>query len=206
MQAAVRIPVHDRVGLKALCRYIARPPLSGERLAELPEGLLSLRLKRPWFDGTTHLVLSPSELIERLIPLIPRPRSHIVRYHGVLAPAAGWRFQIVPAPHASDPKPLRQEGSPSVRDDRIPWAALLMRTFRTDVLACPRCAGRMTVLSAVLESRAAAAIRPAAILEHLGLDTEPPHVSSPRAPPTLIDGAAPAPNWDGIDPPAPKWE
>ena len=37
------------------------------------------------------------ELLERLAPLIPPPRAHQVRYHGVLAPCAGGRDRIVPA-------------------------------------------------------------------------------------------------------------
>jgi hypothetical protein len=53
IQAAVRIAARDRKGLEALCRHVARPPLSAGRLAELPDGQLSLRLKRAWSDGTT---------------------------------------------------------------------------------------------------------------------------------------------------------
>jgi hypothetical protein len=37
-----------------------------------------------------------SELIERLVPLIPPPRAHQVRYHGILAPGASQRDRIVP--------------------------------------------------------------------------------------------------------------
>lgn len=56
VHANVRVAANDRRGLETLCRYIARPPLSDERLQERPDGTLSLRLKRPWSDGTTHLV------------------------------------------------------------------------------------------------------------------------------------------------------
>ena len=35
-------------------------------------------------------------LIERLLALVPRPRRHLVTYHGVLAPAASLRPRIVP--------------------------------------------------------------------------------------------------------------
>jgi hypothetical protein len=38
-----------------------------------------------------------SELIERLVPLIPPPRAHQVRYHGILAPCASLRSRVVPA-------------------------------------------------------------------------------------------------------------
>ena len=49
---------------------------------------MSYALKRRWKDGTTHIVLSPQVLIERLLALVPRPRKHQLTYYGVLAPAA----------------------------------------------------------------------------------------------------------------------
>ena len=36
------------------------------------------------------------ELLERLAPLIPPPRAHQVRYHGILAPWASGRDRVVP--------------------------------------------------------------------------------------------------------------
>jgi hypothetical protein len=54
------------------------------------------RFKRAFRDGTTHVVLSPTEFIERLAAQVPPPRRHMVTYHGVLAPAAGYRDQVVP--------------------------------------------------------------------------------------------------------------
>jgi hypothetical protein len=56
----------------------------------------ALRLKTRWRDGTTHILMERSERIERLIPLIPPPRAHQVRYHGILAPSASQRDLIVP--------------------------------------------------------------------------------------------------------------
>ena len=76
---------------------MARPPLASGRLEKLDDDLLSFRLKTPWSDGTTHLVLSPMELIEKLAALVPPPRVNLVRYHGVLAPNAKDRARIVPA-------------------------------------------------------------------------------------------------------------
>lgn len=57
--------------------------------------MLRLRLKTRWRDGTTHVLMKRSELIERLVPLIPPLRAHQVRYHGILAPGASWRDLIV---------------------------------------------------------------------------------------------------------------
>jgi hypothetical protein len=96
LHAGVGVPARDRRRLERLCRYVARPPLANERLEERPDGTLALRLKTRWRDGTTHILMERSELIERLVPLIPAPRAHQVRYHGILAPGASQRDQVVP--------------------------------------------------------------------------------------------------------------
>ncbi len=58
-------------------------------------GQVQLELKTPWRDGTAHLVLSPLEFLQRLAALVPRPRLHLIRYHGVLAPNARLRTRVV---------------------------------------------------------------------------------------------------------------
>ena len=96
LHAATRIEADDRSRLERLCRYVIRPPLAAGKLRVLDEETLSFTLKTPWSDGTTHLVLSPLELIEKLAALVPPPRLNLVRYHGVLAPNAASRDRIVP--------------------------------------------------------------------------------------------------------------
>jgi hypothetical protein len=44
----------------------------------------------------THIVMSPLEFVQRLAALVPRPRLHLVRFHGVLAPNARLRPDIIP--------------------------------------------------------------------------------------------------------------
>jgi hypothetical protein len=97
LHAAVAVPARDRRRLERLCRYVARPPLANGRLEEHPDGRLALRLKTRWRDGTSHILMERSELIDRLVPLIPPPRAHQVRYHGILAPCASRRDRVVPA-------------------------------------------------------------------------------------------------------------
>ena len=74
-----------------------------ERLEPLADGRLLYRFKRPWRDGTTHIVMEPLELLEKLSALVPAPRAHLTRYAGVLAPAAKWRSRIVPESSSSSP-------------------------------------------------------------------------------------------------------
>jgi hypothetical protein len=59
-------------------------------------GEVELKLKTPWRDATTHLVISPLEFMQRLAALVPRPRLHLIRFHGVLAPNAKLRPLVVP--------------------------------------------------------------------------------------------------------------
>ncbi len=97
LHAAVRCEAHERKRLERLCRYITRAALSDEGLRLNAAGQVELELKTPWRDGTTHLVMSPLRLMQRLAALVPRPRLHLIRFHGVLAPNAKLRASVVPA-------------------------------------------------------------------------------------------------------------
>jgi hypothetical protein len=96
LHANVRIPASERSRLERLCRYVGRPPLANERLGPLSDGRIGYRLKRPWSDGTTFVVFGRQALIEKLVALVPPPRVHQIRYHGVLASHARLRPLIVP--------------------------------------------------------------------------------------------------------------
>ena len=68
--------------------WLTRPPLAAGHLHRVDADHLTFRLKTPLSDGTTHLLLSPLELLEKLAGLIPPPRLNRVRDHGLLAPHA----------------------------------------------------------------------------------------------------------------------
>jgi len=147
-----------------------------ERLSLLPDGRVTYGLRHPWRDGTTHVVFEPLDLVARLAALVPPPRVHLVRYHGILAPAAQARSAVVPVPQGPAPEPRAHAGCaaeparpPRPRPRNYTWAELMRRVFEVDVLACPRCAGQMRILAAIHSTEA---IR--AILECLGLPRAPP--------------------------------
>jgi hypothetical protein len=94
LDASVCIHGADRAGLERLLRYCARPPFALERLEQLAHDQLVYRFPRPQPDGRAELRLTPLQLIERLAALIPPPRIHRHRYHGVLAPNAPQRAQL----------------------------------------------------------------------------------------------------------------
>ena len=91
LHAAVRWGADQRKELEHLCRYITRPAIANERLKRNRAGDVVLQLKSTFKDGTTHIVMSPLEFMQRLAALVPRPRLHLIRFHGVLAPGAKLR-------------------------------------------------------------------------------------------------------------------
>ena len=202
----------------------------------MADGRLAYRLKTRWRDGTTHVLMERHELLERLAPLIPPPRAHQVRYHGVLAPCASGRSRVVPSkegheagfgdasdrrnlwltaevevevespvrmimgPHdlesgaaesSGESIPLGPDRHPAdwldatrralerreepVPQRRVAWADLLQRVFEVDALVCPKCGGRMRVLSAITDPTVAARI-----LRCLALPARAPPLATAR--------------------------
>jgi hypothetical protein len=135
----VRASAKDKQQRERLCRYLLRPPLSNDRLSRLPDGRYSLRLKKPWSDGTVAQISSGEELLARLVVLVPPPKVHTVRYYGVFAPRSRLRRLIVPetAPTADRAERRHAGGKdgPSSRDSaqarrrRMSWASLLRLVF-----------------------------------------------------------------------------
>ena len=64
-------------------------------LTMVPGGKVKLSLKRPFSDGSTHLIMTYGEFIEKLAALIPPPKTHLVRWSGSFAPNCKYRKKIV---------------------------------------------------------------------------------------------------------------
>ncbi len=112
--------------------------------------------------------------------LVPRPRFNCIRFHGVLAPNAKLRPQIIPG------RPVTAHNTSDELDGalhhassaRMSWARLLKRVFDIDVEHCPHCGGKLKIIAAIEEPGVIARI-----LAHLGLPTRAP----PRAPARSFD-------------------
>jgi hypothetical protein len=180
LHANVWVPPNDRAHLEQLCRYLLRPPLAQHRVHLRADGRVLVELKTVWRDGTSHLLFEPIELLEKLAAITPRPAINLLLYHGLLAPHARWRSQVVgygrPAP------PQAPEVHPRPRGAGTPgpwtWAALMRRVLTIDVLACPRCGGRLRVIATIQDPLAVPAI-----LARLGRSDHPePPGPAPPAP------------------------
>jgi putative transposase len=167
------------------------------QLGHVPEdGRLVYHLKRTFSDGASQVTFTPKTLLRRLVPLIPRPRVHLVRYHGIFSPrcraprataaasAADPRHKHA-APEASSPAPSEpsrdDHAFPEVplRPRRLPWAQLLRRVHRVDVHTCPDCRGSLRILAFLTDPDVTAAI-----LICLGLHATGTHGGTSKTPPT----------------------
>jgi len=70
-----RIAFGPRAGQKVLTVQGAMPAPANERVQTSAAGQVVLKLKTPWRDGTTHLVMSPLEFVQRISAVEPRNRS-----------------------------------------------------------------------------------------------------------------------------------
>ena len=153
LHAATRATAMDIAGREALLRYVLRPPIAQERLEQVESGLVRIALKRAYADGTIAVEMDPLSLLCRLATSVPPPRFHTVKYAGVLAPASPWRSRIAPrqttppAVEASEEQAPDEEHPKRAIGTYRPWAELLKRTFDVDVLQCPKCKGRMTLIA-----------------------------------------------------------
>jgi hypothetical protein len=165
LHAAVRVEAHDRTRLEQLCLYITRPALSGEWVRLDAAGQVELRLKRPWRDRTTHLVMSPLEFMQRLAALVPAaeaaphpvwlPRNFAARSERTPASRtrrAGREREAAGAGGTAGVTRGRGRGKccrgcrargeiAQARPNRISWARLLKRAVDIDMQHCPNCGG-----------------------------------------------------------------
>jgi hypothetical protein len=131
-------------------------------------------------------------MLERLAVLIPRPRVNLVLYHGVLGARAAWRSRVVAFGTAGETAALdaalpdtRHPARPAAAGGRC-WAELMLRSYGLDVLACPRCGGRLRLV-ALIDDRAAVA----RIIRHLGLPADLPAMRRGRPPPLVDEDLTP---------------
>ena len=207
--------------LEHLLRYCARPPFALERLSVIrgPAGRITQvryvlprhkaanwvgrgrgrKSTRPGANGVVEL--TPFEFLNRLADLVPPPRKHRHRYHGVFAPNhrlrkavtslavgnGGKRGDTATGGHASDDHATggccdANHATQKLRShdtSRIAWAKLMARMGEEFPLQCPGCGGDIRLIAFITEP---GPIRK--ILTHLGEPLEPPPVSPARGPPT----------------------
>jgi hypothetical protein len=164
LHAGIAAKASQRDKLEHLARYVSRPPVATERLSLTEGGLVRLALKTAYRDGTTHVIFEPEDCIARLAALVPKPRAHLARYHGVFAPASPDRSRVVPGTRGVVSTQAGQGGEPSDTDRQrsLTWAQRLKRVFACfgvaslawiDIETCRRCGGQLKVIASTASLR-----------------------------------------------------
>ena len=247
VDAGVCIEADDRAALERLLRYCARPPFAMDRLRKEGAALVYRCAKQHSEPGSEkrgvkvdELHLTPLELIAHIAALVPPPRTHRHRYFVVLAPNSPLRAAVtalaapahpakqvvvqaepaitgVGAPGVVVPgnavPPMPEPAPPKRSPAHYLWVVLIARIYEVFPLLCPKCGGQMRLIAFITEG-----VQIRKILDHIGVDSEPPHISPARGPPLWEDcddaqmgeGAQTEPDWatdwDRAAQPAPDFE
>jgi hypothetical protein len=145
----------------ARLRRPAIRPLQSDIFRAIPGSRCSIKRsartsRRSWLGGSSGAVPSRVSL-KRSSGRSLTPRLNLIRFHGVLGPAAKWRRSVVPTAASSLANPGAETacdcGNQPKRDSNrrrnYTWAALMARVFEVDVLECPQCKGRLRILAAI---------------------------------------------------------
>ncbi len=153
LHAGVSANAHQRDKVERLCRYIARPAVSTHRLERFPDGKISYELKTPYKNGTTHVVFEPLDFIARLAALVPKPRVHLTRFHGLFAPNSKHRGRVTGEAKRNKNQltAIDVPQSCEERRSKMSWAMRLKRVFNIDVTVCRHCQGFVRIIACIEE-------------------------------------------------------
>jgi Putative transposase len=168
---SVRLEAGDSAGVQRLIEYFLRCPCSQARMIEVTdagkviyktehkavgrfpepgEGELLAGPSRNFqvFDPLDFLAACPAVASERrrkVTQHLPNLGEHLVRYYGWYSnQTRGQCAQRQPPAAAGPVAPPR---SPSAREARKGWAALIKKVYESDPLCCPKCGSAMKIIA-----------------------------------------------------------
>jgi hypothetical protein len=137
----------DHNGLERLGQYIIRAPISQERMTYVPSSEAADGVARVIYkakDGRTTKTFLAMDWLAHLITHIPNKGEQMVRYYGYYSnKSRGMRnkagiAEVVPALIDTDI---------SKKDFRRNWSRLIQKIYNVDPLVCPKCTGKMRIIS-----------------------------------------------------------
>ena len=99
------------------------------------------------------MVFEPLDFIARLAALVPKPRVHLIRFHGVFAPNSKQRPRVT-GDTLEKQNQLTVPESPASGEERrskMSWAMRLKRVFNSDITVCRYCQGTVKVIACIEE-------------------------------------------------------
>ncbi len=168
-----RIQPGDDQAMENLARYIIRASFSQERMTYFPEDSKVVYRSK---DGKEEKIFDAIEWLAAMCSHVPNKGEQMVRYYGYYSNVSRGKRKK----NDQDglvPSILEPDGSS--REYKRNWARLIQKIYETDPLCCPKCQGRMKVISVIEQPEIIKKI-----LKHLGLwvmkARPPPKTSAPQ--------------------------
>jgi len=153
-----RIRPGDEKAMENLARYIIRASFSQERMTYVPEeSKVHYRSK----DGTEEKVFASLEWLAAMCSHVPNKGEQMVRYYGYYSNVSRGKRK---KQNQDGWIPCILESDESSKERRKNWARLIQKIYEVDPLTCPKCFGKMKVISVIEDEDVIKKI-----LKHLGL-------------------------------------
>ena len=159
-----RIWPDDEKGLENLARYIIRACFSQERMVYIPvedavDGAANVIYASK--DGKTRETFDALDWLAHLVTHVPDRYEQTVRYYGYYSnKSRGLREKA----DTDDVIPVIVKDQISSRQWRQNWARLIQKIYEVDPLLCPKCQGKMRIITFIEDDKVIEKI-----LKHLGL-------------------------------------
>jgi len=161
--------------MENLARYIIRASFSQEKMSYIPEESKVIYQSK---DGKEDRVFDALEWLAAMCSHVPNKGEQMVRYYGYYSNVS--RGKRKKNDHKLIPSILEPSGSSKVY--RKNWARLIQKIYEVDPLTCPKCLGKMKIISVIEDEQVIEKI-----LKHLGLWDQkarpPPKADAPTMAP-----------------------
>ena len=167
-----RIQPGDEQAMENIARYIIRASFSQERMSYIPEESKVVYESK---DGKEEKVFDALEWLAAMCSHVPNKGEQMVRYCGYYSNVSRGKRKMLDRDGVI-PSILQPDGSS--KGHRKNWARLIQKIYEVDPLTCPKCQGRMRIISFIEDGEVIKKI-----LNHLGLwevkPRPPPKVQLP---------------------------
>ena len=99
------------------------------------------------------MVFDPLDFIARLAALVPKPRFHLTRFHGVFAPNSKHRAAVTSDGKEKQPSSTETPPDSEKRRGKMSWAKRLKRVFNIDVTVCRHCQGAVRIIACIEDAQ-----------------------------------------------------
>ena len=144
--------------MENLARYIIRASFSQERMTYLPEESKVIYQSK---DGKEEKIFDALEWLAAMCSHVPNKGQQMVRYVGFYSNVV--RGKRKKNDHDELIPSILEPGG-SAKEYKRNWARLIQKIYEVDPLTCPRCSGKMKVISIIERPEIIKKI-----LRHLGL-------------------------------------